>query len=255
MFKGLKPQSRKQIWSIILGLLSVACMVLAIAFPRIPAMAQISQAVVQEILDGDEVFVQDAKATLNQIAKFNEVVRTEKSRTALVFANLTAGRLAPNSSVSIGQCVEVREGQLIASGPVNGCIAGFNVGVQGTIFVMDADDGGKFQVLEGDIKVSKGSEETVEVTQGQQVAIEDGKLGEVKRISLEDFVKILKGALFEGFTVPLPNQEKLIQICNDLRQDALGGGTEGQIIDRVLGVPECPTELGVRVRPPIRLPF
>ncbi len=246
-------KQRQKIWKIFLGVLSLACIVLAIAFPRIPAVAQISQAIVQEILDGDEVFVQDSKATLNQIAKFDEVVRTEKSRTALVFSNLAAGRLAPNSSVSVGQCVEVRQGQLIASGPVNGCVAGFEADVQGTIYVVDADKGGKFQVLEGQVKVKKGTEEPVEVGQGQQVAIADGILGAVERISFEDFVKILKGALFEGFTVPLPKQERLLEICNELREDALGGA-EGQVVGTVLGVPQCPTELGIRIGPS-GLPF
>jgi hypothetical protein len=239
---------------ILVGVLSLTCLVLAIALPRVPATAQITQAIVQEILDKGEVFVQDEKATLQQVAAFNEVVATkDESRTALLFSNLAAGRLAPNSIVTVGQCVEVQQGQLVASGPVNGCLGGFVADVQGTIYVMDADKGGKFQVLEGTVKV-EGGNENVEVQQGEQVAVEGGILGQVEKISFEDFVKILKGALFDGFTIPLPNQEKLLEICQELRQDALGG-TEGQVIGNVLGVPQCPTELGVRVRPPIRLPF
>jgi hypothetical protein len=245
---------RQPIRRLFVGILSLTCLVLAIALPRTPATAQITQAIVQEILDKGEVYVQDEKATLQQVAAFNEVVATkDESRTALLFSNLAAGRLAPNSIVTVGQCVEVQQGQLVASGPVNGCLGGFVADVQGTIYVMDADDGGKFQVLEGTVKVEKGNE-NVEVQQGQQVAVEDGILGQVEKISLKDFVKILKGALFEGFTIPLPNQDKLLEVCQDLRQDALGG-TEGQIIGNVLGVPECPTELGVRIRPPLGLPF
>lgn len=239
---------------LLLGILSVAFLGLALAVPRVPATAQITQAIVQEILDKGEVFVQEEKATLQQIAAFNEVVSTkDESRTGLLFSNLAAGRLAPNSIVTVGQCVEVQQGQLVASGPVNGCLGGFVADVQGTIYVMDADDGGKFQVLEGTVKVEKGNQ-NVEVKQGEQVAVEGGILGQVEKISFEDFVKILKGALFDGFTIPLPNQEKLLEVCQELRQDALGG-TEGQIIGSVLGVPQCPTQLGVRVRPPIRLPF
>lgn len=239
---------------ILVGVLSLTCLVLAIALPRVPATAQITQAIVQEILDKGEVFVQDEKATLQQVAAFNEVVSTkDESRTALLFSNLAAGRLAPNSIVTVGQCVEIQQGQLVASGPVNGCLGGFVADVQGTIYVMDADKGGKFQVLEGTVKVEKGNE-NVEVQQGEQVAVEGGILGQVEKISFEDFVKILKGALFEGFTIPLPNQDKLLEICQELRQDALGG-TEGQVVGNVLGVPQCPTELGVHVRPPIRLPF
>lgn len=254
MTRFLFDLRRPPIRRILVGILSLTCLVLTIALPRVPATAQITQAIVQEILDKGEVFVQDEKATLQQVAAFNEVVATkDDSRTALLFSNLAAGRLAPNSIVTVGQCVEVQEGQLVASGPVNGCLGGFVADVQGTIYVMDADDGGKFQVLEGTVKVEKGNE-TVEVGQGEQVAVEGGILGEVKKISFQDFVKILKGALFDGFTIPLPNEEKLLGICQELRQDALGG-TEGQIIGSVLGVPQCPTELGVRVRPPIRLPF
>ncbi|MGB3560713.1 MAG: hypothetical protein WBA24_19405 [Geitlerinemataceae cyanobacterium] len=254
MTRFLFDLRRQSIRRILVGILSLTCLVLTIAFPRVPATAQITQAIVQEILDKGEVFVQDEKATLQQVAAFNEVVATkDESRTALLFSNLAAGRLAPNSIVTVGQCVEVQEGQLVASGPVNGCLGGFVADVQGTIYVMDADDGGKFQVLEGTVKVEKGNE-TVEVGQGEQVAVEGGILGEVEKISFKDFVKILKGALFDGFTIPLPNEEKLLGICQELRQDALGG-TEGQIIGSVLGVPQCPTELGVRVRPPIRLPF
>lgn len=245
---------RQFIRRILVGVLSLTCLVLAIALPRVPATAQITQAIVQEILDKGEVFVQDEKATLQQVAAFNEIVSTkDESRTALLFSNLAAGRLAPNSIVTVGQCVEVQQGQLVASGPVNGCLGGFVADVQGTIYVMDADKGGKFQVLEGTVKVEKGNE-NVEVQQGEQVAVEDGILGQVEKISFEDFVKILKGALFDGFTIPLPNQDKLLEICQELRQDALGG-TEGQVIGNVFGVPQCPTELGIRVRPPIRLPF
>lgn len=239
---------------LLLGILSIAFLVLAIALPRVPATAQITQAIVQEILDKGEVFVQAEKATLQQVAAFNEVVSTkDESRTGLLFSNLAAGRLAPNSTVTVGQCVELQDGQLVASGPVNGCLSGFVADVRGTIYVMDASDGGKFQVLEGSVTVEKGNK-NVEVKQGEQVAVKGGVLGQVEKISFEDFVKILKGALFDGFTIPLPNEDKLLGVCQELRQEALGG-TEGQIIGSVLGVPQCPTELGVRVRPPIRLPF
>jgi hypothetical protein len=239
---------------LLLGMLSLTFLVLTIAFPRLPATAQVTQAIVQEILDKGEVFVQDEKATLQQVAAFNEVIATkDESRTALLFSNLAAGRLAPNSTVTVGQCVEVQQGQLIASGPVNGCLGGFVADVQGTIYVVDADKGGKFQVLEGTVKVAKGNDQT-EVHQGEQVAVEGGILGAVEKMSFEDFVKILKGALFEGFTVPLPNQDKLLDICQELRQDALGGAG-GDFIGGVLGVPQCPTELGIRVGPSLPLPF
>ncbi|MDY6940844.1 MAG: hypothetical protein SWY16_24700 [Cyanobacteriota bacterium] len=241
---------KKRLRQMFLGILVGVCAIVAIAFPRFPAIAQITQATVQEILDGDEVFIEEEKASLNQVADFNQIVRTQDSRTALLFSNLAAGRLAPESSVTVGQCVEVREGQLVASGPVNGCLAGFTADVRGTIYVLNAEDEGRFQVLEGEVEIDRADGESVAIPQGQQVAIEDGELGEVEAISVEEYIEILEGALFRGFEVPLPGQEQLIGICNELRRDALGGDA-GATVGSVLGVPECPRELGLDIGPAI----
>ena len=254
MTQLMRVHIKKLLWRLFLGVLGCTCLIGAIAFPRFPANAQITQATVQEILDGDEVFIEEEKASLNQIADFSQTVRTQDSRTALLFSNLAAGRLAPESSVVVGQCVEVREGQLVASGPVNGCLGGFTADVRGTIYVLNAEDEGRFQVLEGEVEIERADGETVSVPQGQQVAIEDGALAQVEAISVEEYIEILEGALFRGFEVPLPGQEQLIDICNELRRDALGGDI-GNVVGSALGVPECPRELGIDVDPGLNLPF
>jgi len=243
-------------WRSLTAFLASLCLVLALAIPRIPAVAQITNATIVEILDGDEVFIEEAKATIDQIANFGEDIHTEDARAGIVFLeDLAVGRLAKDSVVTVGQCLEVVEGQLIASGPVNGCLSGFEADVSGTIYVMDADDDSTFKVLEGAIDVKPPSGDKIEVGQLREVSVEDDEL-EVKRIDFEDLVRILSGAFFNGFEVSLPNEERLIAICNEERIRIIEEADEaGPVVAARL--PYCPTELGVRFDPGggINLPF
>ncbi|MGB0561817.1 MAG: hypothetical protein ACPGVO_08435 [Spirulinaceae cyanobacterium] len=132
-----------------------------------PAIAQISQATITEIVDGDEVFIEPAgveipdtseliPAEVDAVAAFQDTIRTEDARAALLFDNGAAGRLGPDSQVMVGQCIEVQAGLLLAAGPANGCTATFAVGVQGTIYTIGVDETGNqiVQVLEGEVMVA-----------------------------------------------------------------------------------------------------
>lgn len=151
------------------------------------AIAQISQATVTEILGGDAVFIERLLidedettpdfvrelATENAIAEFQDVIRTEDARTSLLFSNGAAGRLGPNSQITVGQCIEVQQGLLLAAGPANGCTATFAVGVQGTIYAIanqPEEEDSQVYVLEGEVEVTLNAppeseaEETAEPT-------------------------------------------------------------------------------------------
>ena len=104
----------------------------------LPSQAQITQAVVQEILDGNQVYIQNTQARIKDSANFGQVVLTKDSRAGLAFNNGAAGRLGNHASVTVGQCVELKSGELVVSGPVNGCVLGFTVSVQGTLYVLQA---------------------------------------------------------------------------------------------------------------------
>lgn len=132
-----------------------------------PAIAQITQATITEIVDGDEVFIEPAgmerseaaalaPADVDAVAAFQETIRTDDARAALLFDNGAAGRLGPDSRVTVGQCIELQAGMLLAAGPANGCTATFAVGVQGTIYTISVDETGAqtVQVLEGEVQVS-----------------------------------------------------------------------------------------------------
>lgn len=188
-----------------------------------PASAQITQAVIQEILDGDRVFIEETLAVVDAIANFQEKVSTEDARTSLAFSNGAVGRLGPNSQVLIGQCIEVQQGLLLASGPANGCTANFQIGVEGTIYVMEVGDEGISQVnvLEGEIVVTGDpNSDPVTVSQGNRLEINrQGRIGPVRRLSQADVEAILTGVLFDGFQGELPGMARLQRVLQNLYPD------------------------------------
>lgn len=226
------PKPRKP-WSIVLMGMMVG--VAHLLFLQNAAIAQITQATVTEILDGDEVFIDRAQdtepAAVDSLIEFEETVRTEDSRVALLFDNGAAGRLDENSQITVGQCIEVQQGVLIASGPVNGCTANFTVGVQGTIYTLTVDEAGNHnvQVLEGEVTVDLqnstptsalgpvANQNSATVTAGEEVEITpEGRFGLKRLLSEKEILKILKGDLFDDFEQPLPNMDKLQTALRDL---------------------------------------
>lgn len=197
--------------------------VLLLGFWPHPASAQITQAVIQEILDSDRVFIEETLASVDAIANFQEKISTEDARTSLAFSNGAIGRLGPNSEVIIGQCIEVQQGFLLASGPANGCTANFQIGVEGTIYVMEVGEDGisQVQVLEGEIAViGDSNSDPAIVSQGNRLEINrEGRIGPVRRLSQADVERILTGVLFDGFQGELPGIERLQQVLQNLYPD------------------------------------
>lgn len=185
-----------------------------------PGVSQISQAVIQEIIDGNQVFIQEKQAKVDDKADFGQIVLTKEARTSLLFNNGAAGRLGNHASVTVGQCVEVEQGELLISGPVNGCMAGLTVAVKGTLYVLkkQEDNSGTVQVLEGTVEISNQNQpgETVEVKAGEQLAIVQGLLGQVIPMSPEEITALLNGKLFTGFQIPITPEGALQQVCSRL---------------------------------------
>ncbi|NER34536.1 MAG: FecR domain-containing protein [Oscillatoria sp. SIO1A7] len=237
----------RRFWRIGLCLLSGLCLAIAIAVVRLPAMAQITQAEITEILDGTEVTIDSQPAKINDIARSGQQVRTGNSRVALVFDNGAAVRLGPNSSLKIGQCLELQQGQGAFAGPANGCTSAVVAGVQGTIYILEQEQEGSqegsqgikvidieqeiekkieqegsqgIKVIEGEVALAErdnpeGSE-AVSIKQGEKVAIVNDRVGEVESLQPWEFGDVLTGILFKGFLGQLPGQEKLQGVCKDL---------------------------------------
>jgi FecR protein len=211
---------QRSMWKIVLGVLGGLCIALVLGLSQVPAVAQINLATIQEIVDGDQVFIEQNLAKVSDVANLQQKVATQESRAALLFSNGSAGRMGPNSEIVVGQCIEVQQGLLLASGPANGCTTTFEVGVQGTVYVLEVDRRGQsnVKVLEGEVQVSKAdSPEAIAIAQGKRLEISpDGVFGKILDLSQEDVEAILNGALFNGFQIPIPGMGRLQEALQSL---------------------------------------
>jgi hypothetical protein len=220
----------------------------AIAFTSLPSLAQINLAILLEILGGEnEVFIEDQVAQESDDATLGEEVRTEQARAQLSFNNGAAGRIDENSSIIVGQCIEVEQGALLASGPANGCVSDFAVGVEGTIYLMqvDQDNIGQINVLEGQIQLRR--QDNLEnpnpliIEAGQKATglVQDLALENVviEPLTKEEYEAIITSPLFRDYEEPLPDEDKINEVCERLYGDCLAVGSEP---------PETGTETPIR---------
>lgn len=220
--------SARRWWRVVGGALGGLCFFMLLSLPRLPAIAQVNQATIQEILDGDRVFIEQQQATVSDRAQFRQTIRTEgETRASIAFNNGAAGRLGQNASVKVGQCIEVERGQLLISGPANGCIADFSVAVQGTIYTIEKDpespqgSSGTLRVLEGNVQLLTGTDKRrstpLQISQGQQIGITQiGLPGTLRSIPPKEYAEIVNGPLFQNYRESLPHQDKLQTVCQSL---------------------------------------
>ncbi len=182
-----------------------------------PAQAQISQATVTEVLDGNQVFIQGRQARISSMAGAGQQVSTGSSRAGLRFNNGAAGRLRSNTSLVIGQCIQVQQGGIMASGPTNACIGSIRVATRGTTFLTElgTDDIYAMKVLEGSVglaPIENASSPVPEIfiRQGQKVSVtKDGHIGTPELITAVEAQEIVNGDYFNGFVQPLPGVSNL----------------------------------------------
>lgn len=209
----------------------------AIALTSLPSLAQINLAILLEILGGEnEVFIEDQVAQESDDATLGEEVRTEQARAQLSFNNGAAGRIDQDSSIIVGQCIEVEQGALVASGPANGCVSDFAVGVEGTIYLMqvDQDNIGQINVLEGQIQLRRQDNlenpDPLIIEAGQKAIglVQDLALENVaiEPLTKEEYEAIITGPLFRDYEEPLPDEDKINEVCERLYGDCLAVGSE-----------------------------
>lgn len=221
-------QSR-QFRQVIYGFLVSICLVLGVGTWLNPAQAQINQATVTEVLDGNQVFIQGRQAQVNSVARAGQQVSTGASRAGLRFNNGAEGRLRPNTSLVIGQCVQIQQGGIVASGPTNACAGSVRAATRGTTFIMELEDDGSYdcKVLEGSVAMTSiddpnlastpnpASQQELILEQGKKVSIsKNGEIGQPESITAEEILAILNGSLFSGYTRQLPgggNLQRAIQ--------------------------------------------
>ena len=186
--------------------------------PLLPARSA-ERAVIQEILDGDQLFVDGQKARVNQQATAPDDVSTKASRGALAFPGGAVGRINRFSRMRLGQsCFLLESGQVLVSGKAAGCTRSARLSVRGTNYLLEVDEQGESQlsVLEGTVEVEALKEGTpagtapTTVQAGQKLRLSaQGVILALLSLSSGDYDAILRGPLFEGFRLPLPNYGSL----------------------------------------------
>ncbi len=258
-----------------LALFFAGLCIFALAAPQLaPASAQSTQAIVQEILDGNQVFIQNQQANLQDVARQSQQVRTGNSRTALLFNTGAVARLSANSVLKIGQCAFLKRGTVLVNGAINACSSSITTGVRGTTYLLEIDEFGNQQVkvLEGEVVVKRNAiplideDDNLKVKQfsqdfpqanpqqsrpleplnaeptnnkpvlkiepnpqpmkqnnevvlkaGEKVEFDNkGGLGIIQQLTENEFVALLKGNLFQGFTNQIPGIDKVRAVFDGL---------------------------------------
>lgn len=208
---------------------------------------------VQEILDGNQLYIDQQQARVHARARSPQLVSTKQARAQLLFNTGAAGRLSHFSLLKLGSsCFLMQQGQILVSGQQNGCTRSARMSVRGTNYLIDVQDDGssELSVLEGSVEVEplRDGEATgdpsVVVEAGQKVRISPvGVLLSLVRLSQGDYERILGGSLFSGFTTPLPGLGSLERY---LRINVPGvrvpSGVRGELsLPSVPSVPSIPT--------------
>lgn len=141
------------------GLLGLICfgLVLVSHSQPIAAQAGANLAIISEILDGNQVFIQNRQAKVNDQASRGQKVLTRDARAAILFNNGAIGRLGKNSVLTVGdRCAQIRRGQILVSGPASSCSSSVVAGVRGTTYLLEVDDHDQtiVKVLEGEVTVT-----------------------------------------------------------------------------------------------------
>ncbi|ELS32428.1 MULTISPECIES: FecR domain-containing protein [Pseudanabaena] len=170
---------------------------------------------VTEILDGDEVFIRDRKAAVNDVAKSQEQVRTGESRAEIEFNNNAIARLSKNSLLTVGKCgAQLQKGSVLINGAVSACTSSISAAVRGTTYLLEVDEQGndQIQVLEGEVAVTRNepNPQVQLVRSGERLRNfrKDRRL-ELQKISQSEYERLLSSPAVKGFRRDLPSLGKV----------------------------------------------
>jgi hypothetical protein len=164
--------------------LAAAALLLALAIADSRGSWAAESATVQEILDGQELFINQKQAAPKDRASAPQTVSTRNSRGQLAFSSGAAGRINRFSLLRLGSsCFLVEKGQILVSGKQNGCTRSARLSVRGTNYLIDVQEDGS-----AELSVLEGSVDVEQLQDGEST----GKPA------------ILSGPLFSGFRSTLP---------------------------------------------------
>ena len=172
---------------------------IAVLVGRLPAGAAAAQgnaATVQEILDGNQFYIEQKQAKVRDGAKTPDRLRTGNSRAQMAFQAGGTARINRFSQMKLGtSCFFLTKGQVLVSGPQNGCTRSSRLSVRGTNYLISVTEAGQAEltVLEGQVMVERPEsnkpspdERPTAVFGGNRVSLgPDGRVSDRRRLSEE----------------------------------------------------------------------
>ena len=195
--------------------ISVSSCLTALLTGATPVLANAQQATIQEILDGDQLYIDAQKAQVKETAHAPQVITIGRSRGQISFSGGAVGRINRQSLVKLGSsCFLLNKGQILISGRQDGCTASSRLSVRGTNYVLTVSGDGStdLAMLEGSVEVSDndGSQQSVVVKAGQRLRLDPaGVVIGLLQLAAGDYLRILDGPLFSGYTSALPGLSSL----------------------------------------------
>jgi hypothetical protein len=172
---------------------------------------------VAEILDGDQVFIQERKAAVNDVVKFQERLRTGESIAEIEFSNNAIARMSKNSLLTLGNnCgAQLQKGSVLINGAVSVCTSSISAAVRGTTYLLEIDEDGndQIQVLEGEVAVTRNNESTSQiqvVKSGERFRnFRKEKKAVLQKISSSEYETLMSSPLVNGYKRDLPSLGKV----------------------------------------------
>lgn len=133
----------------------------ATAFTLPSHAKQFSQALIKNIIQGNEVYINRQQAKVNSTAKAGQTLSTGNSRAELLFDKNAIGFLGQSSLITLGSdCYKLQSGKVLVNGNEPACIGSKILGVRGTTYVLSAmsDDTYTLSVLNGEAVIGSADE-------------------------------------------------------------------------------------------------
>jgi hypothetical protein len=200
---------------------AIATLAASLAMLAPPALqaAPRSDARVQEILDGNELYIDKKQAKLNQLAYRPELISTKQSRGSIAFSTGAQARISKNSQLRLGSdCAQLTQGQMLISGKQNICVGSVKMSVRGTHYFVEVIEDGSTEVAVLDGQLSFGPSGSGSVLRegspkfAQREVLRfapDGELLSRRCMVAADYQRYLAGDLIKGFFFPLPMIQNL----------------------------------------------
>jgi hypothetical protein len=183
------------------------------------ASQSIRQAKISEIIgpsNADGILVDTATGAVGTKIRLGQQVITQSGARVGLQETATSGvRLGSQSSLTLEkECIQLGDGQLIVSG-TQGCVGAILIdGPQGIYTLERIGSLGEIKVLSGEVTISipgNRSVQPISLKQNQKITIglTGDEVGPVRLMLPMEIETILKGELFQGFQVALPEQSRI----------------------------------------------